>query len=388
MDADRRHRILFVVHSAKLAGAQLVALGQATALAEDHDLIIAVGHGPLRSRFAPLGSLVRASTRVPIWGASRGRWAVEIARSVPDAVRLAVLARRRGIDVIVVNSTVLVAPVLAGRMARIPVVVHVQEAPKSVAARRLFRFHGRVADTVVAISPWIAKAFQGARARVFINPVGIALPPREVRAARADGVALQVLVVGTIDAHKRQDIAIHALADLRHKGIDAVLSLVGAEADAEYARELRRLVADAGLDGVVRFEGSRSDVPAAMSSADVLLLPAGEVTPLVLMEAMACGTPVVAARMGGIPDIVVDGESGLLVAPDDHRAMAEATARITSDPVFAARLSQAGRRRVEMHFDEAVSHERLRAELDRLVAVRRAGRSSSHRWRRASPSRR
>ncbi|MGH2899139.1 MAG: hypothetical protein ACRDMZ_10740 [Solirubrobacteraceae bacterium] len=151
MSAAPRHRILFVVHSAKLAGAQLVALGQAKALAEDHDLNIAIGHGPLRSRFAPLGSLVRASTRVPIWGASRRRWALEIARAAPDAVRLAVLARRRRVDVIVANSTVLVAPVLAGRLARIPVAVHVQEAPKSVAARRLFRFHGRFADTVVAI---------------------------------------------------------------------------------------------------------------------------------------------------------------------------------------------------------------------------------------------
>ncbi|MGH2899140.1 MAG: glycosyltransferase, partial [Solirubrobacteraceae bacterium] len=117
---------------------------------------------------------------------------------------------------------------------------------------------------------------------MFANSVGIPLPPPEVRVARADGAPLRVLVVGTIDAHKRQDLAIHALANVRDAGIAAVLSLVGGEADAEYARELRRLVADAGLEGVVRFEGSRSDVPAVMTSADVLLLPAGEVTPLVL----------------------------------------------------------------------------------------------------------
>jgi glycosyltransferase involved in cell wall biosynthesis len=384
MSADRR-RILFVVHSAKLAGAQIVALGQATALAEGHELIIAIGHGPLRSRFAPLGRLVRASTRVPIWGASRGRWALDIARAVPDAVRLAVLARRCGVEVVVVNSTVLVAPVLAARIARIPVVVHVQEAPKSVAARRLFRFHGRMANTVVAISPWIAQAFTGARARVLVNPVGIPLPPRQLRAAREDGVPLHVLVVGTIDAHKRQDLAVQALAGLRDAGIDAVLSLVGGEADAEYASELRRSVAAAGLGGSVRFEGSRSDVPAVMMSADVLLLPAGEVTPLVLMEAMAYGTPVVAARMGGIPDIVVDGESGLLAAPGDHRGMTAALARIASDSTLAAQLSHGGRRRVETHFDEVRSHERLRAELDRLVCVRPAGRSSSQRWRGAAP---
>jgi len=142
--------VLFVVHSAKLGGAQQFALGQARSLGREHDLTIAIGHGPLRPQFAELGPIIRAPTRAPIWGASRSRWALDLARVVPDALRLAAVARRRGIDVIVANSTVLVSPVLAGRLARVPVLVHAQEAPKSLAARRLFRFHGALANTVVA----------------------------------------------------------------------------------------------------------------------------------------------------------------------------------------------------------------------------------------------
>jgi hypothetical protein len=158
-----RPRLLMAVHSPKPAGAQLVALGQARTLAHDHELVIAVGQGPLRPPFAALGPIVRGPTRLPIWGAPPSRWALDTARAAPDAVRLAAIIRRRRVDAVIANSTVLVAPVLAARLAGVPVVVHAQEAPKSAAVRALFRFHGALADTVVAISPWIAEAFAGAR---------------------------------------------------------------------------------------------------------------------------------------------------------------------------------------------------------------------------------
>ena len=85
----------------------------------------------------------------------------------------------------------------------------------------------------------------------------------------------------------------------------------------------------------VHFAGPTSDVAARLLAADALLLPAGEVTPLVLMEAMALRTPVVAARMGSIPDVVTDEVSGLLVAPDDPAALAAAVARLRREPGLA-----------------------------------------------------
>jgi glycosyltransferase involved in cell wall biosynthesis len=360
-------RVLFVVHSAKLGGAQQVALGQARSLVREHELTIAIGHGPLRGEFEKLGPIVRAPTRAPIWGASRGRWALDLARALPDAVRLAGIARRRHSDVVVANSTVLVSAVLAGRLARVPVVVHAQEAPKSVAARRLFRFHGALADTVVAISPWIAESFDGARARILDNPVGIALPPRPPCTAPSDRCALRILVVGTIDAHKRQDLAIDALVRLCAQGVRGTLELVGPEVDAAYGAALRDRAVRAGVDDRVTFAGPCSDVAAKMRAADVVLVPAGEVTPLVLMEAMAHGTPVVAARMGSIPSVVVDGDSGLLVPPDDPAAMALAIRRVATEPGLARRLSARARLRVEQCFDEVGSHQRLEAELERLA---------------------
>lgn len=366
--SDRLPRVLMAVHSAKPAGAQIVALGEAEALARDHDLIIAVGHGALRERFARLGRLVRAPTRVPIWGASRRRWALELTRALPDAVRLATIVRRRRVQVIVANSTVLVAPVLAARLARVPVVVCAHEAPKSRAVRRLFRFHGALADTVIAISPWIAASFAGSRSRVVISPPGIVLAEWQDPALHPERSKLALLVAGTIDRHKRQDIAIQALANLRESGVEAELQIVGREDDREFGRGLRQLASDLGVGNHVRFTGESSDVESQMRAADVVLVPAGEVTPLVLMESMAIGTPVVAARMGSIPDVVVDEESGLLVSPDDPAELADAIRRLIEEAGLAEKLAAGARQRVEEHFDSSRAHETLRAELRRLIS--------------------
>lgn len=365
--------LLMPVHSAKPAGAQLVALGQAQTLSRHYDLVIAIGHGDLRPRFAALGKLVRAPTRLPVWGASPQRWALEVGRAAPDALRLAGIIRHRDVVAVVANSTVLVAPVLAAKLAGVPVIVHAQEAPKSTAARRLYRFHGALADTVVAISPGIAAAFGNPRARVLLNPVGIPLPPRPSRAPRPEDAPQRLIVLGTVDRHKRQDVAIAALAELVAGGVDATLDLVGLEADASYAAQLRDQVARAGIGERVSFAGQRSDIAERLLASDALLLPAGEVTPLVLMEAMAQGTPVIAARMGSIADVVGDdGRTGLLVGPDDAPAMAAAVRRLIDEPGLATTLSEQGRHRVEEHFDEARSHERLRAEIELLVAQRQA----------------
>jgi glycosyltransferase involved in cell wall biosynthesis len=370
MRPETTPRLLMVVHSAKPAGAQLVALGQAEALSSDHELVIAIGHGPLRGRFARIGPLIRQPTRAPIWGASRQRWALDLARAIPDAIRLAVVARRRGVEVIVANSTVLIAPVLAAHLARLPVLVCAHEAPTSRATRRLFRFHAALANTVIAISPWIAEGFRSSRSRVVIDPPGIPVPPWQERPVRVPNAPVTLLVAGTIDSHKRQDVAISALARLRAAGVDAELAIVGRDGDQAYAAGLHELVRNLGIGDHVRFLGESSDVASHMRAADVLLVPAGEVTPLVLMEAMAVGTPVIAARMGSIPDVVVDEESGLLVAPGDADAMAAAVRRLVDQPELGAELARAGRERVETRFDARRSHETLRAELRRLEVAR------------------
>jgi glycosyltransferase involved in cell wall biosynthesis len=88
------------------------------------------------------------------------------------------------------------------------------------------------------------------------------------------------------------------------------------------------------------------------------------------MEAMALRTPVVAARMGSIPDVITDEVNGLLVAPDDPAGLAAAVARLRQEAGLADRLAEAGRRRVERDFDETRAHRRLGVEIARLTADR------------------
>src|SRR4029453_6867147 len=92
-----RTRVLMAVHSAERGGAQLVALGQVRALRHECDLVIAVGSGPLRGASAEVATaLVRGPTSLPIWGASYSRWALQIGRSPPHAVRLPRRVRSAG----------------------------------------------------------------------------------------------------------------------------------------------------------------------------------------------------------------------------------------------------------------------------------------------------
>jgi glycosyltransferase involved in cell wall biosynthesis len=259
---------------------------------------------------------------------------------------------------------------------RVGVLVQAQEAPKSRAARALLRFHGALADLVVAISPMLERALRGARARVVLNYVGVPLPPKPEPRAERRGAAVRLLVIGTIDRHKRQDLAIAAVAELVSQGIDARLELVGLEADAPYAAELHAQVAAEDLGERVTFVGETSDVEPHLLAADALVLPSGEVTPLALMEAMARGTPVVAARVGSVPDVVgQDGVSGLLVPPSDPRALADAIRRLVETPGMAADLARNARARAEELFDERKSHERIERLLAGLLSE-----SAAQKW--------
>jgi glycosyltransferase involved in cell wall biosynthesis len=116
--------------------------------------------------------------------------------------------------------------------------------------------------------------------------------------------------------------------------------------------ELEELVAELGVDERITFLGEIRDVPALLARASLFVLPSrSEGIPLTLLEAMARGLPAVATRVGGIPEVVVDGETGLLVPSGDPVALAQAIRRIRHDPGRGLRMGQAGRQHVEQHFD-------------------------------------
>ena len=130
---------------------------------------------------------------------------------------------------------------------------------------------------------------------------------------------------------------------MRSSGVGATLDLVGRETDPAFASEVRRRADDLEITDHVRFVGELDDVHPYLRHIDVVVaLSRGEWTPLALMEAMALGRPVVAATVGGVAEVIADGETGLLVPPEDPHRLARAILRIAADPSAAAPRSNQG----------------------------------------------
>lgn len=155
-------------------------------------------------------------------------------------------------------------------------------------------------------------------------------------------------------------------------GTDARLVLVG---DGPDQAECRRIVRDLGVDGRVSFLGTRDALPELLAPADVFVLSSSEESfGLSALEAMACGTPVVATRVGGVGEVVEDGVSGLLAPPDDRGAFADRLRSLLLDTRRAAAMGQQARQRAVEHFDRqrvAALYEGLYTRL--IVGERKPG---------------
>ena len=124
-----------------------------------------------------------------------------------------------------------------------------------------------------------------------------------------------------------------------------------------------------GLNARFKFLGFRRDAPRIVQAFDVIAVPS-HVEPLgnATLEAMAAGRPVIGSRVGGIPEMVVEGETGLLVPPSDPAALADATARLVRDPALRSQMASAARQRALETFGMGVHGLRLQEHYDRLCS--------------------
>jgi glycosyltransferase involved in cell wall biosynthesis len=142
---------------------------------------------------------------------------------------------------------------------------------------------------------------------------------------------------------------VRALARLSEGGFEALL--VG---DGPDRGEVEAEIVKLGVEGRVKLAGERSDVPALLADSDVFVLSSrSEGLPVSVLEAMAAELPVVASDVGGLGELVVDGETGLLVPSGDPAALAEALGRLLDDRELRQKLGAAGRARAEASFDLA-----------------------------------
>ena len=166
--------------------------------------------------------------------------------------------------------------------------------------------------------------------------------------------------IGRMTAVKRTDDVLVAFKQLRDEGIDAVLCMVG---DGPDRAQLERRAHELGVIRDTVFLGYQEDVAPLYSAFDALVLPSSnEGTPVSAIEALAAGRPVVATRVGGVPDVVRDGEDGFLVETGDTVELADRLARLARDPALRERMGEQGRARVLPRY----AVDRLVDDVDRL----------------------
>jgi colanic acid/amylovoran biosynthesis glycosyltransferase len=217
----------------------------------------------------------------------------------------------------------------------------------------------------------------GAAAAGKVDVIHCGVDPAAFPAAERPATGpLRIVAVGTLHEVKGQAHLIEACRRLAERGVAFTCRFIGDGPDRE---RLATLIDTSGLADDVMLAGRMTSdaVAAELAASDVLVAPSvptrggkREGIPVVLMEAMAAGLPVVASRLSGIPELVTHEVSGLLVPPGDDAALAEALARLAADPDLRHTLGAAGRSTVERDFDVDRNAATLAARIRRSLGER------------------
>lgn len=176
------------------------------------------------------------------------------------------------------------------------------------------------------------------------------------------GEAKKLVYVGRLSAEKGVPILFESIARLKARNIDVELNLIGDGTDRKF---LEQLSFELGISERVRFSGfvDQQTIAQTLRDSDVFVLPSfAEGIPVALMEAMAIGIPVIATYVGGITELVIDGETGQMVYPSDPEGLANAIARYASDPGFCKKISKQAREKITNEFD-------IEDQVDKLAEI-------------------
>jgi glycosyltransferase involved in cell wall biosynthesis len=378
-----RWRVVYLDHCARLSGAEIALARVLPALTDRVEPIVLLGEdGPLVRRLhdddidvrlLPMPAGVREVRKE---GVTPGRVGPRtVLPLLAYVVRLARELRTLEPDLVHTNS--LKAALyggLAGRLARVPVVWHIRDRiaadylPRP--AVQLVRLLARVLPRAVVANSSSTLATLPAtapRARGFDPVVRDSVPPpgrQPHAAARTPRTALRFGVVGRLAPWKGQHVFLEAFARA-FAGGPTQAWLIGSAmfGEHDYERQLRTQVERLGLSDQVVFRGFREDVWCELAELDVLVHCSVTAEPFgqVVVEGMAAGLPVLASAEGGPAEIITDGVDGLLVAPRDAAALADALRTVASDEQLRRRLGERARVTAREYSPEATA--------DQLIAV-------------------
>lgn len=367
MSAARGRRVLHVIRTDGLSGAER-HLAQLIADLRDvgwtSDVLVATTDMPGVAGFVALlreaGAVVRVM-RTPL--------------DISPRMALSLVRAMRGARHDVVHSHLVHADWhtgFAGLLGHRPALVSTKHNHDPFRTGRAFRLVEqtwiRRSQATIAISVSLAafvERWTSVRPVVVHYGLPTGPPPPPIPRSRA---GRRLVAVGRLERQKGFDVLVDAVARARAAGADLRVDVCG---EGTQRGALRRAIEHHGVADGVRLLGRRDDVAQLMLTADALVHPARwEGFGLVLLEAMRAGLPVVATRVGAIPEVVADGESGLLVAPDDAAALAAAMARLAADDALCARLGAAGRERLRTVFPPAATARRTSNVYDEAIRCR------------------
>ncbi len=383
-----RHTILFFDHTAQWSGGEISLFNLVTHLNQTkyRPVVVLFADGALREKLDEAGIATRvvaldesvSQTRKDEMGARSLLKLKQIGAIWRFIRRLRRVIRGEGAQVVHCNS--LKSDLIGGiaaRLAGVPVIWHVRDRiaddylPSPIV--KAFRLAARLIPTrVIAVS--------GATLLTLPNVRGVAIHNGTVFQNFDDlqsrlpfaGGAPTFGIVGRLTRWKGQHVFLRAAAIVRVQVPDAKFQIVGAALFGEenYERELRALATELGLSEAVEWLGFRRDVPQVVARMDALVHASttGEPFGQVLIEGMAASRPVIATEGGGVPEIVLDGETGLLVAMGEVEPLADAMLRLWRDPERARMMGGLGRLRVQSEFTIEATARRVERVWEELIA--------------------
>jgi glycosyltransferase involved in cell wall biosynthesis len=369
--------ILFVDHAEAIGGAEqnLLALLEHLDQRRFHSFL-ACNEGPLAEEVRRRAIPVRIVDMPKLRGRLAAPWTLTRA-----SLGLARIVRRERVRIVHSNAMRASFPAaVAARLTGRHFVWHVHDIHRE---RWYLRLMCPVSDRAIAVSRAVAAPIPCVdKATVVYNGVDPArFDPAQGAGFRAEirvqPTEVLVGIVGRVWPWKGQQLFLEAAARIRAQHPTARFVVVGDvlfPSERDYLEELKGHAAALGLTDRVVFSGHRSDTPAVMAGLDLLVHTSrAEPFGLVLIEAMAARRPVVAFADGGVPEVVVHGRTGLLVAPGDIAGLAAAIQHLLCDPVARARMGRAGRARVEQLFTAERMARAVEAVYDGLLSRRGGG---------------
>lgn len=312
----------------------------------------------------------RRSIESPLYETTmKSRWNLGVAR------RIARIVRQEGYSLLHAHTPrSLIVSYLAARLARVPLIYHVHSPASRDSKKRLTNLRNDLlergcanrADQVITVSPTLTDHMRRVgvspdKLRCVLNGVPSLDPDSPAARLRRKPLApFVVAMVALFRPRKGAEVLLDAVASLRSRELDVRLEMIGPFETPEYEEKLRKRVTKLNLFDSVHWAGFTSDVPKALARADALALPSlfGEGLPMVVLEAMASGLPVVATRCEGTTEAILHRETGFLVEPDSVSQLSDAIEELFNGETDYPLMSAAARQRHADRFsDEAMARQ-------------------------------